>query len=215
MITTWKRMMEITTDFNNEFKHTLYSEKLPSEIAPIVEECLDLDKPIEFFTGQTLDLEFKEYDDHCYCYFGQGRCFPEDKIGFAWLYDQNSILFFERPYTAKVFRLLRKLLPDAKVEYFKNDIYINGTKNGATLRTGYQKQLEDGVEGQIISKSEPLTGMIYILRWDNLEGLNEAFKDIKHHQDRLRDKAPLSTLSDFLPNMTREQFMSLLESKSV
>lgn len=215
MITTWKKMIEVGTDFNNEFKETVYNIKSNTPVKERSFECTELDKPIKIYTGQTLDLEFIDKGDEYYIYFGQGERFPEQKVGFAWLSDNNSIFFFERPYEERVLKLLKKLLPNEKVYYYKNDIYINGTKNGSSLRTGYQKQIKDNIENKEIKKSEPLSGMIYILRWDNLDGLNEAFKDIEHHQKRLHDKEPLSTLSDFLPNMTRKQFMEMLEGDSL
>lgn len=215
MITDWKETQELVTDFNNEFKQTLYKINYANTLKQKVASCVTTDKDIRIYTGHDLNLTFEDRGDYYYLYFGQGTSFPKEKEGFAWLSDKHSIFFFERPYEEKVLKLLKKLLPDAEVSYNKNDIYINGTKNGASLRTGYQKQVKDGIEDVEINESEPLSGMIYILRWDNLDGLNEAFKDVEHHQERLRAKEPLSTLSDFLKDITRDEFIKLLENEKV
>lgn len=212
MISDWNEIQELIKDFNNEFKQTVYKINSSEPIKNKISCCVNANKNIYIYTGNDLNLSFEDRSDYYYLYFGQGINFPEDKIGLAWLSDEHSIFFFERPYEEKVLNVLKRLLPNEKIEYNKNDIYINGTKNGASLRTGYQHQIGDGIEDVEISKSEPLSGMIYILRWDNLEGLNEKFKDVAHHQERLNSKEPLSTLSDFLKNITKEEFINLLEN---
>lgn len=220
MITNWIEAQRLIKDFNNEFKHTHYKHNLP-KINSDVLQCVELDKPFKIYTGQTLDLIFENREDYYYLYFGQGVDFPKEKEGFAWLSDNHSIFFFERPFENKVVSLLKKLLPDAEIKYEKNDIYINGTKNGASLRTGLQKQIGDmfynkksnTVEEQ--KNSEPLSGMIYILRWDDLDGLNEAFDGVEHHQVRLETKSPLATLGQFLEpiGVSKNDFIKMLENK--
>lgn len=212
MIKDWKETQELIRDFQNELKTTKYNVEINSKIKEKVCTCVELDKKFKIYTGQDLNIEFKDEEENYYLYFGQGFDFAKEKEGFAWLSDEHSIFFFERPYEEKVLNVLKRLLPNEKIVYNKNDIYINGTKNGASLRTGYQTQKGDGIEDLEISQSEKLTGMIYILRWDNLNGLNEAFKDVAHHQERLNSKEPLSTLSDFLKNITKEEFINLLEN---
>lgn len=212
MIETWEKMIEVGTDFNDEFNLTRYNVYKDVALKGKVLECVKLDKPIKIFTGQELGIKFEDRETYYYIYFGQGKQFPKEKEGFAWLSDEHSIFFFERPYTGKVLNVLKKLLPNESVTYSKNDIYINGTKNGSSLRTGYNKQQADYIEGTEIIKSDALSGMIYILRWDDLDGLNKSFEGIAHHQKRLNEKPALSTLSDFIKDMSREQFMSHLEN---
>lgn len=215
MITDWNKMIEVGTDFNQEFNLTKYGITNTRPLRTRVLECVKLDKAIKIYTGQDLGVIFEDRGNEYYIYFGQGQQFPKEKEGLAWLSDSQSIFFFERPYTGKVVRLLKQLLPEHSVEYYKNDIYIDGTKNGASLRTGYQSQMDDYVEDLRVDSSAELSGMIYILRWSDIDELNEVFKDIEHHQIRLRDKKPLSTLSDYITNMTREQFMQMLEDSTI
>lgn len=219
MINNWNEAQEIITDFNNEFNHTHYNGEF-KEVKKNVIQCVELDKPLEIYAGQTLDLVFDDLPDKYYLYFGLGKDWALEKCCLEWLSDKHSIFFFERPFNNKVLKVLKKLLPNADVSYNKNDIYINGTKNGASLRTGLEQQIDDEYydkDTNTILKhtsSKELSGMIYILRWDNLEGLNEVFKDSLHHQDRLNNKEPLSTLSEFLEpiGITKEDFISMLEN---
>lgn len=214
MIRDWNEAQDLITDFNREFNQTVYKIESDTPIKEEVCTCMELDKPLKVFTGQDIDISYKDEGEFYSMYFGQGERFPEDKIGLAWLCDTHSILFFERPYTGKLIKLIKKLLPNENVEYQKNDVCINGTKNGTTIRTGYQHQIGDYNNAEEITESEPLSGMICLLRWDDLDGLNEEFKDNAHHQERLNDKAPLSTLSDFIKNVSKEEFIEMLEEKN-
>lgn len=220
MIKDWKKSQELITDFMNEFKYTHYNMGLKPDACKVL-QCVELDKPFKIYTGQDIGLVFGDKIDHYYLYFGQGEDFPKEKEGYAWLSDEHSIFFFERPFENKVVNVLKKLLPNSNISYGKNDIYIDGTKNGASLRTGLQTQIGDEYydkESKSIKKhtdSDSLTGMIYILRWDDLEGLNKEFDGVEHHKIRLATKEPLATLKDFLApkGIDKQTFIQMLEDE--
>ena len=216
MINSWTKFQDII----NEYAKELTSNSLFSgEIKPARKECLCLDKELDVFTGRSWDVKFEESDDKYSLYFGQGETFPEDKVGLAWAVDPDTIIFFERPYQNRPIKVLQKLLPNNDVSWDKNDIMIDGKKVGPSLPTGYGKReghkiiINDGitVTTTIIPESDPNTGHIYCLRWSNLDGLNEKFKDVPHHQDRLNNKTGLTTLSEYL-TISKEEFEKMLES---
>lgn len=215
MIDSWTRFQEIINEYATELISNNSTEKAFKSAR---KECLCLDKELDVFTGRSWEVKFEETDDKYSLYFGQGETFPEDKVGLAWTVDPYTIIFFERPYQNKPIKVLKKLLPNKEVVWDKNDIMIDGKKVGPSLPTGYGKReghkiiINDGttVTTTIVPTSDPNTGHIYCLRWSNLEGLNEKFKDIPHHQDRLNNKNGLTTLSEHL-SITKEEFEKMLE----
>ena len=202
MITNWEEYKIIGEEFQNEFQDTLL--KNVSHF-PKRSVCVELDKPNYIYTDNNLGIVFTDYVDHYHTYFGQGYGFPEEKIGLAWVTDKDTIFFFERPFNNKVLNVLKTLLPTENVEFDGNDIIINGLKVGPSLRTGWESR-----EGEPNYNGSTNTGHIYCLRWSNLDKLNELFKDIRHHQDRLENKAELTTLSEHL-DISKEEFIKLLE----
>lgn len=215
MITTWQRFQEIINEYAFELTQNGKVDKIE---LPTRKECLKLDKLLDVYTGRTWDVEFTETEEQYSLYFGQGQTFPEDKVGLAWCVDPHTIIFFERPFTNKPLKILKKLLPDAEVIYDKNDILINGHKVGPSLPTGYGKRegtrvsvsKPEGADISYIEKSDNNTGHIYCLRWDNIDGLNDKFKDVPHHQVRLNSKAGLTTLAEHL-TISKEEFEKMLE----
>lgn len=178
--------------------------------------CVNLDKPNRIYTDQEDIITFEDKGDYYHTYFGQGEMFPKSKAGYAWLTDQHTIFFFERPYEKRVLNLLKQYLGD-RVSTDNNDILIDGKKVGPSLMTGFDRhkgviigENEDGTP-ILLDKSDPNTGRIYCLRWDNLDGLNTEFDGVAHHQERLDSKAGLTTLSEHLP-ISKAEFEALLES---
>lgn len=214
MIDTWEKFQNIIREFHLELEEN--GKKL-RHITPKRNTCLKTDKPIDVYTGKTWDVEFDENNDRYYLYFGQGENFPDDKVGIAWLLDEHTTLFFERPFQNRPLKILQRLLPNSKITYDKNDIMIDGKKVGPSLPTGYGKReghkviVNDGIKvtTTIVPQSDPNTGHIYCLRWDNLDGLNERFKNSAHHQERLSTKAGLTTLADHL-TISKEEFEKML-----
>lgn len=215
MIKNWNDFKNIINEYSLELKQNNKLEKID---LPHRSDCLHLDKPLDVYTGQYWDVSFNETEEQYTLYFGQGETFPQDKVGLAWYVDNHTIIFFERPFQNKPLKLLKKLLPEHKIEWNKNDIFIDGKKVGPSLPTGYGKRegtkviinTPNGVDINYIDKSENNTGHIYCLRWDDIDGLNERFKDIPHHQERLNSKEGLTTLADYL-NISKEEFENMLE----
>lgn len=215
MITTWREFQEVINEYQHELKE--HSHKNKCTLRPR-KDCLKLDKILEVFTNQNWGVTFEDTENMYILHFGQGENFAEDKVGIAWLVDTHTTIFFERPFNNKPLKVLQKLLPNHTITYDKNDIMIDGKKLGPSLPTGFGKREGtkviinngDSLDISIVEKSEDNTGHIYCIRWDNLDGLNERFKDSAHHQERLNSKAGLTTLSEYL-SITKEEFEKLLE----
>lgn len=207
MITDFDEYKILVTQFQNELIDTRQNV---IKHLPHVAVCVSLSKTNYITTDKTEGVTFEDCGDHYHTHFGQGEKFPEEKVGLAWITDASTIFFFERPFRNKPFEVLKKLLPDKTITFDGNDLMIDGLKVGPSLRTGWQlREGENGFNGQ-----DSDTGHIYCLRWDNLDDLNESFKDSAHHQERLNSKAGLTTLSEHL-SITKEEFEKMLESEDI
>ena len=217
MIKSWNDFKNIINEYSLELKQNNTNNKVKF---PERSVCLQLNKPLDVFTGQYWEVSFDETNEKYILNFGQGETFPEDKIGLAWYVDSHTIIFFERPFQNKPLKLLKQLLPSHNIDWDKNDIYIDGKKIGPSLPTGYGKREGTKVikntgsrlDISYIEKSDNNTGHIYCLRWDDLDGLNKRFEGIQHHQDRLDNKAGLTTIGEYL-NITKEEFENMLEKQ--
>ena len=209
----FKEYKIIGTDFQQESYNTRHG--IEANHKPI-RVCVNLDKPNKIYTGKREGIEFVDNGDHYYTYFGQGEMFPLEKEGFAWLSDEHTVFFFERPYEKHALNILKKYLGD-RVTTDNNDILIDGKKVGPSLVTGFNRHkgviigYNDDDTPILLDKSDPNTGRIYCLRWDDLDGLNSAFDGVAHHQERLDNKAGLTTLAEHLP-LSKEEFEALLEN---
>ena len=171
-------------------------------------QTYNMDKPIYVYTSNNENyipglINKKDHYEMFYPRFGDlHKTYIND---LCWLIDKHTIFIIERPFQNRVVRLLQHLLPNSKVLMYKNDVMIDNYKIGPTCMAG---QI-DNMNG---SNNKENSSMIYCLRWDNLEELNEFFKDDPNHQKRMSSNRPLKCLSEFL-NMSREEFMELIETQ--
>lgn len=76
----------------------------------------------------------------------------------AWVLDNDTIMFVERPYTGRGLRYIRSITPDLyDVTAIGNDIIIDGTKVAPTLNCGNVKFTD-------YDKKDELSSMIYLIR---------------------------------------------------
>lgn len=213
MITDYEDYKSIVEDFQQECFNSrkgIYTEHKK------IKTCVNLNKLNKIYTGKQWGIQFADEQENYFTYFGQGNYFPKNKEGLAWITDKHTVFFFERPYERTVLNVLQKLLGENRVTTDNNDIMIDGKKVGPSLVTGCERCVgaiigkKNNGEPIRLEKSDPNTGRIFCLRWDDLEGLNQAFDGIEHHRERLTSKAGLTTLSEYL-NISKEEFESLLE----
>lgn len=213
MITTIDKYNSCLKDVQEEFRDTVNG--IPAENQkrkPRCNQVFDLGKPVYML----IDNEFPEEmptlidkGDHWEHRFHLCGVMPvEHKYtnDFGWVNDSESVFFIERPFTNKVVRLLRELLPEHEVKPLKNDIIIDGWKVGPTCETGRTDYT--GLN------SPQNSGIIYVLRWTNPEGLDKYFGGDPHHELRKTSlKQPIGSLDMFLPKkMTRADFIAKLEA---
>ena len=171
-------------------------------------QCYNMDKPIHVLTANVDKykpglIDKGEYYEMMYPRFGDlQKHYLND---FCWIIDEHTVFIIERPFRNRVVKLLRQLLPDHDIHSIKNDVMIDGFKIGPTCMAG---KIEDWTRDDNPSTSS----LIYCLRWDDVDGLNEIFKDDPNHIKRMNSDHPIKCLKDFLPNMEREEFMNLVEN---
>lgn len=153
------------------------------------------------YTGEVLDRGDR-YEIHFPRF---GKLNKEYTNGLAWVLDEDTVFFFERPYRDTVKKILKKLLSEDSIVQHGNDIIINGVKVGPTFMTGYIHDI-DGPPHEMNG------GIIYCLRWRNIEELNEIFAGNSNHEERLNNpfKQKFSSLDQFL-TCTKEEFEEMLE----
>lgn len=212
MITTVTEYNKCLNDVYEEFRDKINGIPAANQRQKSVcNQVFDLGKPIymmirNYGSDKAPELIDKgDHYEHDYYLFGvmpTGKSYTND---FGWVNDSESVFFIERPYTGKVIRLLKELLPEHEVAPFKNDIIIDGFKIGPTCEAGI---IDYNAEIQARN-----SGLIYVLRWTNPEGLDKYFGGDPHHELRKTSKKqPLGSLDMFIKNMTREEFIAKLEA---
>lgn len=175
-------------------------------------QAYNMDKPIHVLTANVEDykeglIDKGDYYEMMYPRFGSLQ--KSYTNNFCWIIDEDTVFVIERPFKNRVVRLLKNLLPNHKVHYIKNDIMIDNCKIGPTCMAG---QINDWT----IQDNPKTSSLIYCLRWSNVEGLDEYFAGDPNHEARKNDptKGPMTSLDKFL-NISREEFMNLLESENL
>lgn len=174
-------------------------------------QTYNMDKPIHVLTAN-VDIytpELVDKGDHYEMMFPRfGDLQKSYTNDFCWIIDKDTVFLIERPFKNRVIKLLRKLLPDIPIRTLKNDVMIDYYKIGPTCMAG---TITDWT-GENNPKD---SSMIYCLRWDNVKDLDKYFAGDPNHEARKNGtKDPLGCLKQFLPNMTREEFMELLEKEN-
>lgn len=205
-------MVTTIEEYNKQLEYVITDIKQRllggSEITPPHLQCYQLDKPIHVLTANVENyqkglIDKGDYYEMMYPRFGElNKSYLNN---FCWIIDEHTIFIIERPFKNRVIKLLKQLLPNCHIRSIKNDLMIDGYKIGPTCMAGYI----DNWNGE---NNKECSSLIYCLRWDDLEGLNNIFKDDPHHQDRLQHKAPISCLSNFL-KVTKQEFIDLIEKQ--
>ena len=189
-----------------DIKHRLKGGKA---MTPPHFQCYDMDKPIHVLTANVEQyvpglLDKGDYYEMMYPRFGDLQKSYLDN--FCWIIDEHTVFCIERPFKNRVVKLLRQLLPQHNVHTVKNDIMIDNFKIGPTCMAG-------AIFDWSGDNNPSTSSLIYCMRWDDLEGLNEMFKNDPNHIKRMTSDKPIGCLKDFLSDMTRQEFMQLLEAQ--
>ena len=188
-----------------DYKNVLYGT---NNIQPPTTWVCNLDKPIRMRTdnSETFVCKLEDKGDYYTHLFPRyGRLNKTYTGGWNWVIDNDSILYFERPFKNRVIKLLKKLLPNSTIESIKNDIIIDGCKIGPTFASG---KIEDFTS----ENNPPTSSIVYLLRWSNVEGLDKYFAGDPNHEKRKASDTPLASLDLFL-DMSKEEFIKLLEEQ--
>lgn len=176
---------------------------------------VELSKPIKIFTENIIPTEpmklvdCKSHFEMTFPYFeAEFRRNKVYKDNLCWFVDKHSILYVERPFKNRVVKVLTKLFADSNNEckFFGNDLVIQDKKIGPTLSTFNLRS------NGALPKN---TCVCYLLRWDRPELLDEIFAGDPNHEKRKKNpkRAQIGCLQEFLPDMTREEFIKLLEAE--
>lgn len=131
---------------STEMQYKVYGQPLPKAF-PETHSVVKLDKSIYFLTDNDPDGELQtliDCGDHYEVYFpffgAYWRAGKSYNNKLAWILDEDTIMFVERPYTGRAYRYLKTLIPSLfSVDICGNDIIINGTKVAPTLNCGNVK----------------------------------------------------------------------------
>lgn len=204
-------MVTTIEEYNKQLEYVITDIKQRlkggNELTPPHLQCYNMDKHIHVYTANVEKYEPGLIDkgDHYEMMYPRFGDLQKTYKSMCWIIDDHTVFIIERPFQNRVIRLLKHLLPDHNIHTIKNDVMIDDHKIGPTCMAGLITDW-NGVDNPINSS------LIYCLRWDDLDGLNEIFKDDPNHQERLNSKAPLGCLSDYL-NISREEFMRLIEAQ--
>lgn len=204
-------MVTTIKEYNKQLEYVITDIKQRlkggNELTPPHLQCYNMDKPIHVYTANVEEYEPGLIDkgDHYEMMYPRFGDLQKTYKSMCWIIDDHTVFIIERPFQNRVIRLLKHLLPDHNIHTIKNDVMIDGHKIGPTCMAGLITDW-NGVDNPLNSS------LIYCLRWDDLDELNEIFKDDPNHQERLNSKAPLGCLSDYL-NISREEFMRLIEAQ--
>lgn len=205
MITKIEEFQKQYDDFLGEFINRI---KCENKQFPTVNLATRLDKPMKIYTNNREDYNQKVYienDNYALNFprFNQLQKTYDNDL--AWYLDSDTVFFFERPFTNKVIRVLKKLLPKNHINILKNDIIIDGVKVGPTLICG-------AIDDYTGINNKQNSGVIYCLRWSNLKNLDIIFNGNNNHEARKKDisRGRIGTLDEFL-DITKNEFEILLE----
>lgn len=173
-------------------------------------QTYNMDKPIYVYTSNSNDYVSGLIDkgDHYEMFYPRfGDLHKTYTNNLAWVIDEHTVFAIERPFKNRIIKVLKHLLPNCIIKAIKNDVMIDGVKIGPTCMAG---QITD----YTLENNPPNSSLIYCLRWDDVEGLEKYFAGDPNYEARKHGKAPIGCLSDFIKNMTREEFMIYLENFS-
>ena len=207
MIKTVEQFQEQYDNFLGEY---IQRVKGGDKVFPSVNQATRLDKPMKIYTNNREAYNQKVYieGDHYALNFPRfNQLQKEYDDDFAWYLDEDTVFFFERPFKNKVVETLRKLLPNNKVYAISNDVIIDNTKIGPTLTCGTIVDYTKDVNPQN-------SGVIYCMRWRNLDKLDKVFEGNNNHELRKTTDKKMGTLDQFL-NITKEEFENILENKEI
>lgn len=197
-----RELYNIMEDYKNVLTGT-------DKIQPATTWVCRLDKPIRMRTNDSEQFVCKledmgDYYTHLFPRYGRlGKTYTND---YNWVIDEDSILYFERPYKGRVVKLLRRLLPNSNIRSIKNDLIIDNVKIGPTFACG---KIEDFTS----DNNPPTSSLVYLLRWRNVEGLEKYFAGDPNHEKRKASGTPLGSLDMFLKDITKEEFEELLQKE--
>lgn len=204
-------MVTTIEEYNKQLEYVISDIKQRmtggSVINPPHFQTYNMDKPIKVYTAnfETYTPGLIDKGEHYEMMYPRfGSLFKHYTDDFAWIIDKHTVFIIERPFKNRVVRALKHLLPNNNVHYIKNDLMIDGVKIGPTCMAG---QISDIT----LENNPPNSSLIYCLRWNNVEGLEEYFAGDPNYEARKNGKAPIGCLSDFIKGMTREEFMTYLE----
>lgn len=205
MITNIEQFQKQYSDFLEEFINRV---KGGNKVFPSVALVTRLDKPMKIYTNNREAYNQKVYveGDHYALNFPRFNTLQKKYDNdFSWYLDEDTVFFFERPFTNKVNNVLKKLLPNHIIHLIKNDVMIDDVKIGPTFICG---NITD-----FTGKSNPQnSGIIYCLRWRNVEMLDEIFKGNNNHEARKQSRYQLGSLDVFL-KISKEEFEKMLEEE--
>jgi hypothetical protein len=206
MVTTVEQYNKDLQDVVDELRYKIQGfqeRELPDSM-----KVYDVGKPVHILTNNSNALTSQLIDKGDYYqmlfprYGSLQKHYTDD---FAWIIDKYTVFAIERPYKGRVVKLLRKLLPYAEIKSIKNDVIINGYKIAPTCVTGVVEDFTKDATNQN-------SGVIYCLRWSNVEGLDKYFAGDPNHEERKASKEPMGSLDMFL-TISKEEFIRLLEEQ--
>lgn len=205
MIAKIEEMNKQLQDMADELRYRALKEENNIKF-PDVFNVWEYDKPIHIHANNShkIECQIEDLGEYYKILYPMWDTNPKTYLNdFCWYADKDSIFLIERPYSGRVVKILRELLPEHEVSTVKNDVMIDGCKIGPTQMAA---QIYDW-EG-----NQPSGSLFYLLRWAHVEVLDEIFANDPNHQLR-QTKAPLVSLNNFFPNTTREEFINILEEK--
>lgn len=203
MVTTLEEYNKELQDVHNDF-----IDKITNNITirKPTHYCYQLDKPVYILVNNKEENAYivdrgDHYEQTFPCYGFNPKQYKDD---LAWILDDKTIFYIERPFKNRVIKLLRQLLPEHDIKTIKNDIIIDGIKIGPTCLAG--PILDWSGENNPENSS-----LIYCLRWTDAEGLDKYLAGDTNHEKRKSSGIPLGSLDKFL-TMSKEEFENMLES---
>lgn len=203
MITTLedykKELEDVHNDFIDKITHNITIRK-PTHY------CYKLDKPVYILVNNKEENAYivdrgDHYEQTFPCYGFNPKQYKDD---LAWILDDKTVFYIERPYKGRVVKLLKQLLPDHKINTVHNDVVIDNIRIGPTYMGG---QITDFTK----EDNPPYSSLIYCLRWSDPEELDQYFKGDPNHEARKEKEIKQGSLDMFL-NISKEEFENMLES---
>ena len=206
MINTIENYQKELTDVHNDFIENVTNVSNPT-VRSSSHHCYKLDKPVYILVNNKCEpAKITDKGDHYEqtfpCYGFNPKQYKDD---LAWILDDKTVFYIERPYKGRVVKLLRQLLPECEIKSIKNDLVINGVKIGPTYMGGR-------ITDFTLNNNPPYSSLIYCMRWSDPEDLDKYLEGDLNHEARKQKAIKLGSLDMFIKNMTKEEFETLLES---